>query len=105
MIIDQQKLIEYSNNTCNQKEITCKLEYRFDQGKKELKFNFIKRKNWSYNKEELTKRIIMVFSNLQTNEQIIGKFIKKKDNYTKVISREILYFKVMKLVINYFFYS
>jgi len=37
-------------------------------------------------------------SDLQSNEQRVANPIKKAKNYIKVIFREIMYFRIMKLV-------
>ena len=68
--------------------------------KRERKLNLRERRNSSVQFEELAKKINPTVSVLQSNDQRDKISIEKSENSRKVVSREIVYLKIMKLVYN-----
>jgi len=77
---------------------------RKDQ-KIEGKLNLHKWRNWLVQIEELTERINLTISVLQLDDQKNRTLREKSESYRKVVSREIVCFKIMKLVYNNSIYT
>jgi len=74
------------------------IENRKKTKKRERKLNLRERRNWSVQFEELAERINPMVSILKSDDQRDRTSREKSENSRKVVSREIVYFKIMKLV-------
>jgi len=68
--------------------------------KREQKLNLRKQRNWSVQFEDLNERINPTISVLQLDEQRDRTSREKSKNSRKVVSREIVCFKIIKHVYN-----
>jgi len=68
--------------------------------KREQKLKLRKQRNWLVQFEELTERINPTVSVLQSNDQRDRTSREKLENSRKVVSKEIVCFKIIKLVYN-----
>ena len=68
--------------------------------KREWKLNLHERRNLSVHFEELTERINPTVSVLQSDDQRDKTSREKSENSRKVISKEMMCFKIMKLLYN-----
>jgi len=73
--------------------------------KRERKLNLRERRNWSVQFEELAERINPTVSVLQSDDQRDRTSRDKLKNSRKVISREMVCFKIIKLVYNNSIYT
>jgi len=71
----------------------------------ERKLNSRKRRNWSVQLEDLVERINPMVSVLQLDDQRDKTHGEKSENSRKVVSSEIVYFKIMKLFYNNSIYT
>jgi len=65
--------------------------------RKSLKTNLLKLRKQQVGIEDLTTRITLAVSNVQTDKPIVRKRGERAGNPRKVVSREIMCFKVIKL--------
>ena len=72
---------------------------------KERKLNLRERRNWSVQFEELAERIDPTVSVLQSDDQRDRTSREKSENSRKVVSKEMVCFKIMKLVYNNSIYT
>jgi len=72
---------------------------------KGLKLNLHDRRNWSVQIEELVATITSTVSVLQSDDQRGRTLIEKLENSRKVVSRQIVCFKIMKLTYNHSIYT
>jgi len=68
--------------------------------KGERKFNLREWRNWSVQFEELAERINPMVSVPQSDDQRDRTSREKSENSRKVVSREMMCFKIMKLIYN-----
>jgi len=73
--------------------------------KRERELNLHERRNWSVQFEELAERINPMVSVLQSNDQRGRTFREKSDNSRKMVSKDIVCFKIMKLIYNNSIYT
>ena len=74
------------------------MQPKTENPKRQQKLNLHEWRNWSVEIEEFTERINPTVSILQSNDQKDKTFREKSEGYRKVVSREIVCFKIMKLV-------
>jgi len=73
--------------------------------KRERKLNLRERRNWSVQFQELAERINPTVSVLQSDDQRDRTYREKLKNSRKVVSREMVCFKIIKLVYNNYIYT
>jgi len=104
MITDQWRLI-LINKTAHASErgLTCHRKQK--RPKRQRKLNLHERRNWSVQIEELAKGINPTVSVLQSDDRKDITFREKSESSRKVVSREMMCFKIMKLVYNNSIYT
>jgi len=76
------------------------MQQKTENRKRQQKLNLRERRNWSVQFEELAERINPTVSVLQSDDQRDRTFREKLENSREVIYREMVCFKIMKLVYN-----
>jgi len=104
MITDQQRLILIHKMAhTSGRRLTCNRKQK--KPKRHKKLNLQQRRNWSIQIEELTERINPTVLVLQSNDRKDKTFREKLESSRKVVSREMMCFKIMKLVYNNYIYT
>jgi len=73
--------------------------------KRKWKLNLREQRNWSVQFKELAERINPTVSVLQSDDQRDKTSRENSENSRKVVSREMVCFKIMKLVYNNYIYT
>jgi len=84
MITDQQRLISINKTTYTSgRELTCNRKQK--KPKRQRKLNLYEQRNWSVQIEELTERINLTVSVLQSNDRKDRTFREKSESFRKVV--------------------